>query len=106
MSTQAFDHKALDARLISLGILSAELALIIDREAAVIDQWRAGRKRPDDDERVLLRVLDRDNVAALAVARIRERQERTYHGDGAVHSGIETVPGWGAYTGPDAEAPQ
>jgi hypothetical protein len=87
-----FDPAAFDARLVSLGIYSAELAQIIGCDASLIDRWREGRGAPDADARVLLRVLSDDHRAALAVQRVRDGFTRDMRGDAAKLAGIEAVP--------------
>lgn len=101
MSASQFDHAAFNERLISLGILSAELAQIIGRSAAVIDKWREGRSKPDAEARVLLRVLDDDHVATLAAERIRSRRTQSIHGEDWQSAGVE-VPYGGGFAGADA----
>lgn len=104
---EQFDFKAFDARLISLGILSAELAEIIGVEVSTVDKWRSGRGKPDAENLIRLRVLDRDNVAALAVQRIRSKHTHSLRGEGAEYAEVEDMPSYGGgYTGGDGGSPQ
>jgi transcriptional regulator with XRE-family HTH domain len=96
VSAPEFDFKAFDERLVKLGILSAELSEVIGVSAATIDKWRAGRSNPDAENRIRLRVLDDDHVAALAIERVRERQTRSMQGEGVERAEVE-VPYGGGY---------
>lgn len=78
MTAPNFDFAAFDARLVKLGILSAELAEAIGVEAATVDKWRAGRGVPAADSLVRLRpILASDAAASAAVERIRSKPEST-----------------------------
>lgn len=92
MTAPAFDPAAFSARLTSLGIYSDELAQIIGVSAATIDRWREGRGKPNAEARVLLRVLDDDHRATLAVERVRHGFTRDMRGDAATLAGVEAVP--------------
>jgi hypothetical protein len=92
VSAPKFDFKAFDARLASLGILSAELGQIIGRSAATVDRWREGRATPDSESLVLLRPLADDTDALRRVNQLRRTHTRTLEGDGVRYAGIENVP--------------
>jgi hypothetical protein len=89
VSAPKFDHKAFDARLVALGIFSAELAQIIGRDVEQIDRWREGRGRPDGEARIQLRVLDNDHVAGLAVERVRTLRTLPLRGEAMAADGVE-----------------
>lgn len=110
MTAPSFDYIAFDERLVSLGIYSDELAQIIGRDAALIEKWREGRAKPDAEARVLLRVLDDDHRATLAVQRVRDGVVRDWRSDGArAPAGFAAVPpygGGGEHTGTTGGRPE
>jgi hypothetical protein len=94
---------ALAQRLAELGDVSAaELAAILRRDEAEVAAWIDGAAEPDPDARVLLRVLDQDVPAALAVERVRSmRVMPLKRGDDWQTADVER-PYAGGYSGPDA----
>jgi transcriptional regulator with XRE-family HTH domain len=91
----AFDFKAFDERLVSLRILTDELAEAIGVEAATVDRWREGRGVPSADSLIRLRpILASDEAAIAAVERVRRTFHRNYaEGDRAALNITTTTVG-------------
>jgi hypothetical protein len=104
-----YDFAALDQRLVNLGILSAELAAVIGREAALIDKWREGRAQPDPEALILLRLFTdpaREHAAQLAVERVRHNWTGNLAGDGVARAGIDPPGHGGGHQGTTGGRPK
>jgi hypothetical protein len=77
---------ALATRLAELDITPTELAAIVRRPLSTVEEWI--KDGPDASARILLRFLDDDHVAALAVERVRGTVTQSWRGDSAEHTGI------------------
>ncbi len=75
---------ALTARIAELGITSDELAAILRRDPAEVEEWVTGDADPDAEARVLLRLVmdpERTHAAQLAAERIRSKRTQGWGGE-------------------------